>query len=380
MGLFKNKTGKKTVTVQTARQSAHPFSRLSTYAPLSISQMQLYDSIRESLPIVDAAITKIIRLIGNFDIECDDKAAQRQINKFFEAVPAGASVYGIDSFIRQYVDSLLMYGAAVGEVVVGNNSGSVLGLLNGDVKDIEFKIDADPFNPKILVRGETGTAREVEHPERIVFSTINQTSKSPFGRSMLEGLPFVSDILLKIYSCIGANWERAGNIRYAVTYKPNDSLENAFAQDRAGEIASEWSRAMSDKEGVRDFVSIGDVEIKAIGSDGPILDSHIPVQQMLEQIVSKTGLPPFLLGLSWSTTEQMSKQQSDILTSELEYYRRVLNPVILRIGSEYLRREGYCCNLRVNWENISLQDEVQLANARLINAKAAKIERELGEY
>ena len=33
----------------------------------------------------------------------------------------------------------------------------------------------------------------------------------------------------------------------------------------------------------------------------------------LEQLVTKTGLPPFLLGLNWSTTERMSTQQADIL-------------------------------------------------------------------
>ena len=33
-------------------------------------------------------------------------------------------------------------------------------------------------------------------------------------------------------------------------------------------------------------------------------------RQMLEQLVAKTGLPPFLLGLSWSSTERMSAQQA----------------------------------------------------------------------
>lgn len=57
---------------------------------------------------------------------------------------------------------------------------------------------------------------------------------------------------------------------------------------------------------VRDFVSVGDVSIKAIGADNQILDSETPVRQILEQLVAKTGLPPFMLGLSWSSTERMS--------------------------------------------------------------------------
>ena len=68
---------------------------------------------------------------------------------------------------------------------------------------------------------------------------------------------------------------------------------------------------------VRDFVAVGDVDIKVIGADGPILDSQAPVRQILEQLVARTGIPPFMLGLSWSSTERMSAQQADMLTTEV---------------------------------------------------------------
>ena len=95
---------------------------------------------------------------------------------------------------------------------------------------------------------------------------------------------------------------------------------------------------------------------------------------MLEQIVAKLGLPPFLLGLSWSSTERMSSQQADILTSELQSYRQLLNPIINRICSMWLRLNGYAPQFTVEWENITLQDKTETANARLLNAKAAQIE------
>ena len=88
----------------------------------------------------------------------------------------------------------------------------------------------------------------------------------------------------------------------------------------AEQMAREWTAGDAGRSApvsVRDFVAVGDVEIKVIGADGQILDSEVPVRQILEQLVAKTGLPPFLLGLSWSSTERMSKQQADLLTSEL---------------------------------------------------------------
>lgn len=200
------------------------------------------------------------------------------------------------------------------------------------------------------------------------------------GVSVLRGLPFVSGILVKIYHTIGVNWERVGNVRFAVTYKPtSDASDRAYAKDRAQQIASEWSRAMQEGEGVSDFVAVGDVNIKVIGADNQILNSEVPVRQMLEEIVAKLGIPPFLLGLSWSSTERMSSQQADILTSELEAYRRLLNPVISKICSMWLRLNGYDSRHNIVWNNITLQDEVDLAKARLTNAQAAQIEQTLGK-
>ena len=77
------------------------------------------------------------------------------------------------------------------------------------------------------------------------------------------------------------------------------------------------------RPGVSDFVAVGDVSIRAIGADGQQMESDVPVRQMLEQIVAKLGVPPFLLGLSWSSTERMSSQQADMLTNELTAYRRI---------------------------------------------------------
>lgn len=136
---------------------------------------------------------------------------------------------------------------------------------------------------------------------------------------------------------------------------------------------------MSDKEQTRDFVSVGDVSIKVIGADNQILDSEVPVRQLLEQIVAKLSVPPFLLGLSWSSTERMASQQCDILTSELEWYRALVTPVITKICCLFLRMEGFDDGVEIEWNNINLQDETELAQARLWRAQAQEIEQRIKE-
>ena len=109
-----------------------------------------------------------------------------------------------------------------------------------------------------------------------------------------------------------------------------------------------------------------------------MIDTEIPVRQLMEQLVAKLSIPPFLLGLNWSTTERMSAQQSDILTSELAYYRTVLEPVITKIVSAHLKMCGYNDSFKIEWDKINLQDAVELSQARLNNANAMNIERQIG--
>ena len=114
---------------------------------------------------------------------------------------------------------------------------------------------------------------------------------------------------------------------------------------------------------VRDFVAMGDVDIRVIGADNQVLDSEVPVRQILEQLIARTGIPPFMLGLSWSSTERMSSQQADLMTSEIGAIRRSLDPIVERICETWLRLNGFGGSVKVNWAQIKLQDEVEQAKA-----------------
>ena len=94
--------------------------------------------------------------------------------------------------------------------------------------------------------------------------------------------------------------------------------------------------------------------------------------------MAKTGLPPFLLGLSWSTTERMSTQQADILTSELWALRRTVEPVVRKICKTFLALEGLDDRVEIAWNDISLQDITEEAKAELYAAQAAKYRMEAG--
>lgn len=364
-------------SVTTARALQHPFSALDRYSPLGDPELKLYESIREAIPVVDSAICKIVRLMGNFRIECEDSRLDKRVENYLKNIKVGPCQKGIGSYLNVFLDQLLTYGTAVGEIIV-DSDGFPAALYNADLKDIELRRSENGLDVEVYSWGEDMTLSPTPFRDRITVCALHPSPGHIGGNSLLKGLPFVSSILLKIFNTIGTNWERMGNLRFAVTYRPDNSYEAVSAADRANDIAREWSKAMSDTSSVRDFVGVGDIDIKVIGADNQILDSSVPVRQMMEQIVSKTGLPPFLLGLSWSSTERMSSQQADMLTSELESYRAILETPIRAVVSRFLAANGIADNYDIVWEDINLQDETELAKARLIRAQAMQIEEKAG--
>lgn len=356
----------------------HPFGSLKSYIPLCGTEFRLYRSMREALPVLDAAITKLVRLVGGFTVTCPQ--GQEGLQHFLQTVPCGRAQFGIHSFLSAYLDSLLLYGRAIGEMVVAG--GQLAALCWGDVSALQIEEGASPLDVTICGPDERGCLRPLPYQHLLLLTTLNPEPANPYGVSLLRSMPFLSDILLKIYHTLGVNWERAGNVRYAVVCKPTgDSFERTAAASHAETIAKEWSAAMQDSKNgvVRDFVAVGDVSVKVIGADGPILDSEIPVRQLLEQLVAKTGLPPFLLGLSWSSTERMSRQQADLLTSELWAIRRAVEPALERICTLWLRLSGYACTPTVVWDEISLQDLTEEAQAGYVRAQTAQLEREMNK-
>ena len=377
MGIFARKRENGAgAAVQLREGGRHPFGVLDGYVPLSQGEMELYRSIREAVPIVDAALRKLVRLAGGVKVSCRESAAQEGLDWFLQHVNTGRGQRGIQSFLDGYLDSMLTFGRAVGEIVPDRRGREIAAVLCGNPADVEIREGESPLEFTLWGRSGDGQLRELPRQELLLFTPFQPEVGSPYGVSLLRSMPFLTGILLNIYQAMGMNWERMGNVRFAVVYKPGDApLEQAMAQERSRQIAREWSAAMeAGRDGrVRDFVAVGDVDIKVIGADNQVLDSEVPVRQILEQLVARTGIPPFLLGLSWSSTERMSTQQADMMTSELTAIRRGLEPVVERICELWLALHGYDRRVTVDWEDINLQDLVEEARAELYREQAEEL-------
>lgn len=376
-------TGQPTpAAVQLRESQRHPFALLDGYVPLHEPAFGLYRAIREAVPVVDAALRKLVRLTGGVQVVCQDRAVEKRLHEFLQTVPVGRSQVGLQAFLDSYLDGLLTCGRAVGEVVPTRDGRGVAAVLCGNVSDVQIKEGEDPLTIELARKEADGSVTVLPRQELLLFTPYQPDPEHPYGVSLLHSLPFLSGVLLKIWQTLGANWERAGNVRFAVVYKPGgEGLDPRQVQERAGQLARGWSEAMSATRGgsVRDFVAVGDVEIKVIGAECDIPDCQAPVRLILEQLIAQTGIPPFLLGLNWSSTERMSSQQADIMTSELTALRRTLTPVVEKICRLWLRLQGLDTPFQVEWAPINLQDQVEMAKAELYRQQAAQLARQAEE-
>ena len=72
MNLFKKrkKEDRSLPAVQTvSRDHIYPFAEIDRYTPLMNGENRIYSQLREAVPIIDAALDKIVRLVGSCTVE-----------------------------------------------------------------------------------------------------------------------------------------------------------------------------------------------------------------------------------------------------------------------------------------------------------------------
>ena len=71
----------KPAPVQLRPADRHPFSLIDGYVPLHQPEFSLYRAIREAVPVVDAAVMKVIRLAGGLSVTCPDPRAEAELEE-----------------------------------------------------------------------------------------------------------------------------------------------------------------------------------------------------------------------------------------------------------------------------------------------------------
>ena len=69
-------------TVQLRDRERHPYAGLRSFTPQRGGELRLYQAVREVVPVVDAAVCKLIRLSGGALVFCEDPETEKRLRDF----------------------------------------------------------------------------------------------------------------------------------------------------------------------------------------------------------------------------------------------------------------------------------------------------------
>jgi hypothetical protein len=261
---------------------------------------ELYRQMRASFPVLDVAISKLVRLAGHPIVEAPE-AERAELEAWLARAQVNALGRGFQSWLEIHLDQAMQYGRAVGEIVPNRGRTEIVALTNLDPATLEFLTVADRPLELQVVQWQGGRQVTIPRPYAVV-SAHNPQGDSPHGVSLYRSLPLVAEALSVIENATVQVWRRMGAPPYHVNWRPPEgfsdpdgSLTNSFMNT----LETEFTDAMAARAGgqVQDFFSTGEVSV-SVGSSREALELREPFRAFAGQVVAATGLPPWIAACS----------------------------------------------------------------------------------
>lgn len=341
----------------------------------------LLEEMRRTVPILDRAIAVLTGLCGRVELSAS-KSVLAELNPWLATIKVNQTGRGLQTWLEAHVDAMLLYGKGVTEVVPGRRGGhdgmpyDVYALMNLDPRSIVFQVTPDPLVLLPLQRQHVNAFLVSLNPETLLVSVNGGHSDNPHGWSLYRSLPFVAQSARAIENATAQAWQRMGCPSYHINWDPPPTFADPSGALAAGTLATlqaQWNQTMAGRavaaggtggNTIADYFTAGNVKVEVIGHDHTPLPLADTWRVFEEQLVAATGLPSWLLGFHWSTTERMASQQSEILLAQIEGLRRHVQPAVERLIDLRQRLAGKSGRVKVGWSQITLHDVTEQARGR----------------
>ncbi len=368
---------------------------------------RLYEAIREAIPPIDGAINRMVTLDGIIRARGANDRLVSEIEAWMRNVRVNDMEAGLQAFYRLAGNEHYEQGFSVGDFVMASAGNDIERLRIADSKGVlfrrangELEVWYAPPGPDRNIRRDgteqvervlrnswtTGNLGAILNtngyrrlqPEALVYSAFNPEADNPYGTSIMRSMEFDAKVLLVIKNALYQTWERFGDPIFNVTYKTKRRIDEADLEARRSTIAKNLASVLKIKRSgnAADLVNaVGkedEIKVEVLGADGQVLEVEAPARHILEQIVSKTGLPSWMLGFHWSTAERLAQRQGEIALQESKTRFETRKPGLEKIVATMLRARGRTWR-QGDWELYqelpSLQDLVAQAQARFLDAQ-----------
>jgi len=342
-------------------------SYLGAYQHVPVIQnYALYERLKEAVPLIDAAIVHITELVGTPCIEAEDDVKADIDDWLWQRLRVNQVQVGLGNFVSTWLDDMLTYGRSHAEIVLTNDRRDVYGLFELHPGTIAFSPSDDGYTLRTV---QLGRQQPLIFPEWKILNAVHRVrTDDANGTSLLWGLPLVAECYTAMVKSQQGLWTRFGEPTFHINWEPPDTFNDpSGAQTQAimAPIKAQMEQAMRNRaQGkVSNVYSTGLVKLEVVGAAGEELEFSASLQSIAEQIMVKTGLPPMLLGLPWSSTERQSTVQSSLLGEMVDRIQCALTPEITRLISLRQALVGDGRPWSLAWDSANLQDRMQDAQA-----------------
>ena len=341
------------------------------------ADLRIYEQLRELIPLVDTGVVQTGRLVGAPCIEAEPEVKE-EVEAWMESLPVNRVQVGYPCFLSSFLSDLLTYGRAHAEIVLNNRRDDIAHIVCLHPRTMFARPMADGFHVEWVQKG-TVSEPITFNPELLLTAVYDLRGDNPNGTSALFSLQMTGEAIAEMTKSVGQTWSRFGTPNYHLNWQPPegwDDPQGTISQSIVSQFQSDLKTVIVNRAAgdIREFVSAGNVKLEVIGAAGEELEFAAPYRSLEEQIVAKSGLPPLLYGLSWSTTERMSTVQTALLAELVDDIQCILSPVVRHTIDLRMRLQGRVQEYDLGWDAANLMDEMQAAQADKERATATDLE------
>lgn len=343
------------------------------HIPIKVDYNVLW-KIRETIPMISAAILRLKELVGFPEIQAKPEV-KREIDQFLKNLPVNRMQTGAEIWAQSHLDNMFTYGRAHAEAVLTNARNDVFGLVEVHPTTVGLRPTFGGYAVHVVQYQYGGGVPVTLIPELLLSSVNDIRGDDPNGTSLIAELPFVSQILNSMLRSVGNTWDRFGSPTYWINWEPPEHWEDPTGKQSTAILSGMQGNLMNSlrerKEGLaNDFFTTGKVTVQILGAQGDTLEFAQSGRAIMEQIAARFGLPPFMYGFSWASTERMSTAQAKMVTEIIESLRTVISPAIEKLINLHMLLSGKRADFSLDWPKVSLQDLIDVARADLMDAQA----------
>jgi SPP1 gp7 family putative phage head morphogenesis protein len=339
-------------------------------------EAEFYEFLREAIPIIDAAIRRLVSVDGHITVKGDNDKLVDEIKDWIYNVPVNDVQTGLQSFHQSLSNEAFEQGFGMGEFVTDKKRSDIVGLRVADSKFIKFRRTGTGL--EILQKADNDHDWRPLKPDNLIYFSIDNENQNPYGTPLFRSCEFVSKILVTMHNSLLNVWERFGDPSFEIIYKTSKK-DGVDLVARREQIETEFNTAVRAKrEGksadfIRAIDTNSEIEIKVIGADGQVLELEIPARHVLEQIVAKSGLPAWMLGIHWGAAERLANFEAEMVLSDSATRQAAKLPSFYNLVQTMLLLRGRTWkpgDWKLGWKQVNLHDVVAQAQARFLNAQA----------